>query len=53
MNGTPGPLHNKQYQMPLDQAIYYVSDSHGNRVDIPAGTVTATPGQPPASTTPR
>ena len=46
VNGTPGPLHDKQFLMPLDQGTYYVTDSRGNHVDLPAGTVTNTFGTP-------
>jgi hypothetical protein len=42
VNGTPGPLHDRSYKMALDQSIYYVTDSRGNLVDIPNGTVNGT-----------
>ncbi len=47
VNGTPGPLHDRAFNMTLDPGIYYVTDSHGNRVDLPAGTVNSNtpPGQ--------
>ena len=45
--GTPGPLHDVSYQMPLDSGTYLVSDSRGNPIALPAPTVTSAhpPGQ--------
>lgn len=53
VNGTPGPLHDRQFKMALDPGIYYVTDSHGNRVDLPASTVNTTFGGPGGQYNPR
>jgi TonB dependent receptor/Carboxypeptidase regulatory-like domain/TonB-dependent Receptor Plug Domain len=45
VDGTPGPLHNAKYQMPLDSGVYYIQDSHGALISLPNGTVS--PAFPP------
>ena len=47
VNGTPGPLRDRPFQMTLDPGTYYVTDSHGALVNIPNGTVNGAspPGQ--------